>query len=59
MPREELYLVRDDGGKMVTITAYSVNGARDVFLSRYRPRKGTQFSVKPRGHGDWEHFDVI
>ncbi len=44
---------------MVTVVAFSVNGARDVYLSSYRPTRGTQFSIKPRERGTWEHFDVI
>lgn len=59
MPREEQYLVRGPEGTMVTINAFSVDGAKRFYLSRYRPSKGSQFSVKPRGHGDWTHFDVI
>lgn len=59
MPREDAYLIRQATGTMVTIQAYSVDGAKRIYLSKYRPTKGSQFSVKPRGHGDWEHFDVI
>ena len=59
MPREEQYLVRQADGTMVTINAYSVDGAKRLYLSRYRPRKGSQFTVKPRGHGEPVLFDVI
>jgi hypothetical protein len=59
MPHEEQYLVRGPDGRMVTIVAYSVDGAKRMYLGQKRPPKGSQFSVKPRGHGEWTHFDVI
>ena len=59
MPRVEQYLIRQADGTMVTINGYSVDGAKRLYLARYHPTKGTQFSIKPRGHGDWVDFDVI
>ena len=59
MAAVEAYLVRDGAGRMMTIMAQSVNGAKQAYLRTKRPKKGTQFSVKPRGYGDWTHFDVI
>lgn len=61
MPQEP-YFVRGPDGRMVTIIAHSVDGAKRAYLAQARRRKlkrGDPFSIKPRGYGDWVHFSVI
>lgn len=58
MAREEQFLVREAGGTMVTINAYSLDGAKREYLRRYRPARGDYFSIKPRGQGQWQDYKV-
>lgn len=58
MPAKDSYLVRGPDGKMATIIAYSVRGACDLYLLKYRPPIGGAVSVKVRGGGDWTNFKV-
>jgi hypothetical protein len=61
MPQES-YLVQGPDGLMVTILAFSLDGAKRLYLAQARRRKlkrGDPFSIKPRGYGDWVHYSVI
>jgi len=57
------FLIRNHKGQMITIQAHSAKGAKETYLRRYRPKKGTQFSLKERGVGGpddgWTHYDVV
>lgn len=59
MGSKEPYLVRGPDGRMTTVIAQSVDGAKRAYLYEHRLAKGSQFSIKPRGWGDWTYFDVI
>ena len=40
--------------------AYSLAGAKRIYLATRRSlRKGDQFSIKPRGSGEWNHYKVL
>lgn len=59
MPRKELYLVRGHNGRMSTIAAQTVNGAKKRYLVKRKPPKGSEFSIRRRGDtGDWVHYTV-
>ena len=53
-----MYLVRGGDGKMRTIMAFSTKGAVKIYLENYPARKGDILSVKLRGQGDWEEYDI-
>ena len=58
MPAKDSYLVRGPDGKMATIVAFSVRGALQLYLHKFRPEPGGAVSVKVRGAGDWHDFKV-
>jgi hypothetical protein len=53
-----MYLVRGGGGKMRTIMATSTDAAVKTFLANYPADPGDEISVKERGVGDWEEYEV-
>ena len=54
-----MYFVRESSdGQIRTIMAGSEIGAIKVYLQKYRPRVGEVLSVKERGRGDWETYDI-
>jgi hypothetical protein len=56
---EEAYLVRGADGRMRTVMAFSIDGAKRAYL-RTRPKRGTSFSIKLRnGSAGWTHFNVV
>lgn len=62
MSAVEMYLVRGPDGRMSTVNARSPDGAKRAYLEMPRKRKlkrGDNFSVKPRNHGDWTHYKVM
>jgi len=56
---QEMYLVRDRQGRMVTIIAFSLGGAKREYLRKHKPPRQTQFSIKLRNSGDWTHYNVL
>jgi hypothetical protein len=57
MPRD-MYLVRGDDGMIRTIMAFSMGGAVKAYLEQYPAKPGDAISVKKRGEGDWEEYEV-
>jgi hypothetical protein len=58
MAKDLMFLVRGGGGKMRTIMAPSKNQAVKKFLAKYPAAPGDEISVKQRGVGDWEEYEV-
>ena len=58
MPTKETYLVRGPDGRMASVTAHSVRGALNLYLTGKKLQSGSLVSVKPRGHGEWADFKV-
>lgn len=60
MAATEQYLVRGPDGRMSTVLARSLDGAKRAFLGARRTlKRGDAFSIKPRNHGDWTHYKVM
>lgn len=62
MASVEMYLIRGPNGRMSTIEARSLEGAKRLYLGRaHKPalKRGDNFSIKPRLHGDWTHYKVM
>ena len=60
MPAVEMYLVRGPDGRMSTVNARSLDGAKRAYLGSARKlKRGDNFSIKPRNHGDWTHYKVM
>lgn len=62
MSAVEMYLVRGPDGRMSTVNARSLDGAKRAYLASPKGRsleRGDIFRVKPRNHGDWTHYKVM
>ena len=57
MPKA-MYLVRGGDGKMVTIMATSPGAAMKIFIERFPTCEGDSVSVKERGVGGWEEYEI-
>jgi hypothetical protein len=60
VPKKETYLVRDGGGKMRSVTAFSHKGAIRQYLVLYPSERGETLEVKARGDGPdtWMAFKL-
>lgn len=58
MAKDIMFLVRDDAGRCRPIMAPSSRQAVKLFLERYPASPGDEISVKQRGVGDWEEYEV-
>lgn len=58
MPRDVMYFVQGEDGKIRTIMAGSEIGATKRYIYKYKPKKGDVLSVKQRGKGDWSEYDI-
>ena len=58
MAKDIMFLVRGGDGQMRTIMAPSQAQAVKLFLKKYPANSGDEISVKRRGHGDWEEYEV-
>lgn len=60
MPEKDAYLIRDSGGKMRTVQAFSHRGAIRIYVEQFNPPKGEELDVKRRlaGKKDWQRFRV-
>jgi hypothetical protein len=56
--KKEMYLVRGDDGQMRTIMATSFRAAVRAFIEKYPVCEGDSVSVKKRGVGGWEEYEV-
>jgi hypothetical protein len=53
-----MYFVRGADGRIRTIMSGSLIGAVREYIRKYKPQPGDIVSVKERGRGDWEEYDI-
>lgn len=56
--KSEMYLVRGGDGQMRTIMASSPNAAAKKYIQKYPVCEGDSVSVKKRGSGGWEEYEI-
>lgn len=54
------YQVRNDTGRIRTVTASSYRGAAKVFVAKYKTRPGEDLDIKLRGapSSEWQRYRV-
>jgi hypothetical protein len=57
-PKKEMYLVRGGDGQMRTIMATSPGAAAKEYIRSYPVCEGDSVSVKKRGSGSWEEYEI-
>jgi hypothetical protein len=58
MAKDIMFLLRGGDGQMRTIMAPNKTQAMKTFLKKYPARAGDEISLKVRGEGDWEEYEV-
>lgn len=53
-----MYLVRGGDGQMRTIMAHSPDAAAKKYIQKYPVCEGDSVSVKKRGSGSWEEYEI-